>query len=92
MAFPPEHWTRIYSTNPLERLNREIRRRTDVVGVFPDEAATLRLVGALLIERADDWEVERRPFSLESMRKLTAPDPADLLVAEPQPLRLPPTR
>jgi putative transposase len=92
MAFPPEHWTRIYSTNPLERLNREIRRRTDVVGVFPDEAATLRLVGALLIERADDWEVERRPFSLESMRKLTAPDPADLLAAEPQPLRLPPTR
>jgi len=92
MTFPQEHWTRIYSTNPLERLNREIRRRTDVVGVFPDEAAALRLVGALLIERADDWEVERRPFSLESMRKLTAPDPADLLAAEPQPLRLPPTR
>ena len=92
MAFPQEHWTRIYSTNPLERLNREIRRRTDVVGVFPDEAATLRLVGALLIERADEWEVERRPFSLESMRKLTAPDPAALLAAEPQPLRLPPTR
>jgi putative transposase len=92
MAFPPEHWTRIYSTNPLERLNREIRRRTDVVGVFPDEAAALRLVGALLIERADEWEVERRPFSLESMRKLTAPDPADLLAAEPQPLRLPPAR
>jgi putative transposase len=45
MAFPPEHWTRIYSTNPLERLNREIRRRTDVAGVFPDEAATLRLLG-----------------------------------------------
>jgi transposase-like protein len=92
MAFPPEHWTRIYSTNPLERLNREIRRRTDVVGVFPDETAALRLVGALLIERADEWEVERRPFSLESMRKLTAPAPADLLAAEPQPLRLPPVR
>jgi transposase-like protein len=92
MAFPPEHWTRIYSTNPLERLNREIRRRTDVVGVFPDEAAALRLVGALLIERADEWEVERRPFSLESMRKLTAPDPANLLVTAPQPLRLPPVR
>jgi putative transposase len=92
MAFPSEFWTRIYSTHPLERLNREIRRRTDVVGVFPDEAATLRLAGALLIERADDWEVERRPFSLESMRKLTAPDPADLLVAAPQSLRLPPKR
>jgi transposase-like protein len=92
MTFPREHWTRIYSTNPLERLNREIRRSTDVVGVFSDGAATLRLVGALLIERADEWEVERRPFSLESMRKLTAPDPAALLAVEPQPLRLPPTR
>ena len=67
-------------------------RRVDVVGVFPDEAATLRLVGALLFERADEWEVERRPFSLESMRKLTAPDPADLLAVAPQPLCLPPTR
>lgn len=93
MAFPKEHWTRIYSTNLLERLNREIRRRTDVVGVFPDEASALRLVGMLLIERADEWEVERRPFSLESMRKLTAPDPAEWLArAEPQPLRLPPIR
>lgn len=93
MAFPKGHWTRIYSTNWLERLNREIRRRTDVVGVFPDEASALRLVGTLLIERADDWEVERRPFSLESMRKLTVPDPAEwLAAAEPQPLRLPPVR
>jgi putative transposase len=75
MAFPPEHWSRIYSTNPLERLIREIRRRTDVVVVFPDEAAVLRLVEAVLMERADEWEVERRPFSLESMRKLTAPAP-----------------
>jgi len=44
MAFPPEHWTRIYSTTPLERLNREIKRRTDVVGVFPDEPSVIRLV------------------------------------------------
>ena len=79
MAFPPEHWSRIYSTNPLERLNRESKRRTDVVGLFPDEASLLRLVGAALMERADEWEVERRPFSLESMRKLTAPDPGMLL-------------
>lgn len=92
MAFPREHWTRIYSTNPLERLNREIRRRTDVVGVFPDDASAIRLVGAVLMERADEWEVERRSFSLESMRKLTAPDPQALLQAEAEPLRLAPAR
>jgi transposase-like protein len=90
MAFPPEHWSRIYSTNPLERLIREIKRRTDVVGVFPDPAAVVRLVGAVLMERADEWEVERRPFSLESMRKLTAPDPEALLLMEASPLRLAP--
>ena len=90
MAFPPEHWSRIYSTNPLERLNREIKRRTDVVGVFPDEASVVRLVGAVLMERADEWEVERRPFSLESMRKLTAPDAELLLEMEASPLRLAP--
>jgi transposase-like protein len=90
MAFPPEHWTRIYSTNPLERLNREIKRRTEVVGVFPNEAAVVRLVGAVLMERADEWEVERRPFSLESMHKLTAPDPEAVLQIEASPLRLAP--
>jgi len=90
MAFPPEHWTRIYSTNPLERLNREIKRRTEVVDVFSNEGSVVRLVGAVLIERADEWEVERRPFSLESMRKLTAPDPETLLQTETSPLRLAP--
>jgi len=74
MAFPREHWTRLYSTNVLERLNREVKRRTDVVGVFPDVAAVVRLVGAVLLELDDEWQVERRYFSQESMRKLLAPE------------------
>ena len=88
MAFPPEHWTRIYSTNPLERLNKEVKRRTNVVGVFPDEAAVVRLIGAVLLEQADEWEVDRRYFSQESMRRLTEPEP--LLLAEAAPFRLAP--
>jgi len=88
MAFPPEHWTRIYSTNPLERLNKEVKRRTNVVGVFPDEAAVVRLIGAVLLEQADEWEVDRRYFSQESMRRLTEPEP--WLLAEAAPFRLAP--
>jgi transposase-like protein len=70
MHFPAEHWTRIYSTNPLERLNKEVKRRTNVVGVFPDVASAIRLVGAVLQELDDEWQAGRRYFSLESMRKL----------------------
>jgi transposase-like protein len=55
MAFPAELWTRIYSTNPLERLNKEVKRRTNVVGVFPDGGSVTRLVGAVLLEIADEW-------------------------------------
>ena len=62
MAFPPEHRTRIASTNPLERLNREIKRRTRVVGIFPNEAAVTRLVGAILLEQSDEWAVERARY------------------------------
>jgi putative transposase len=90
MVFPQEHWKRIYSNNPLERLNKEIKRRTNVVGVFPNEQAVIRLVGAILSEQADEWEVARRYFSLESMRKLIEPEP--LVVAEPMPLTLAPVR
>ena len=88
MAFPPEHWSRIYSTNPLERLNREIKRRTNVVGVFPDVPSVNRLVGSLLIGHNDEWQVTRRYFSLQSMRKLTHPELNAAL--GPVPLRLAP--
>jgi putative transposase len=88
MNFPEEHWTRIYSTNPLERLNKEVKRRTNVVGIFPDGASVIRLVGAVLMEVSDEWQVGRRYFSQESMKKLLEPE--TLLVAEPEPLRLAP--
>jgi putative transposase len=88
MAFPIEHWSRIYSTNPLERLNREIKRRTNVVGIFPDQASVIRLVGSILIEVSDEWQIGRRYFSRESMKKVLEPEP--LLVADQAPFCLAP--
>ena len=76
-GFPKEHWRQLWSNNSLERLNREIRRRTDVVGIFPDRAAIVRLVGTLLAEQNDEWAVTRRYMSAESIAKAVAPPPTE---------------
>ena len=74
-AFPPSHWRKLRSTNPLERFNREIGRRTDVVGIFPDDRSLIRLAGMLCIEQNDEWLVGRGYLSAES---------SSLCLAEPE--------
>ena len=69
-AFPQEHWQKIWSNNPLERVNKEIKRRTNVVGIFPTEGSVIRLVGSILSEQHDEWQVCKRYFSAGSLAKL----------------------
>lgn len=72
MGFPAQHRTKLHSTNPLERLNGEIKRRSDVVGIFPNEAAVTRLIGALLLEQNDEWATQRSRYrSLETITPLS---------------------
>jgi putative transposase len=79
MSFPPQHRTKLHSTNPLERLNGEIKRRTEVVGIFPNEASIVRLVGAILLEQNDEWAVQRaRYMTLETIAPL-GDDPTVIL-------------
>ncbi len=84
MAFPVQHRTKLHSTNPLERLNKEIKRRADVVGIFPDERSIVRLIGAVLLEQNDEWQLQHRYMQVEAMAELLQPG------SEADPLRLPP--
>jgi putative transposase len=70
MAFPRQHWPKLHSTNPLERLNKEVKRRADVVGIFPNQASITRLVGAILLEQNDEWQLQHRYMPLETMASI----------------------
>lgn len=78
MDFPKEHWAQISSTNPLERVNKEIKRRSDVIGIFPNDDAIIRLVGALMLEQNDEWAVARRYMALESLARIVDNAPVRL--------------
>lgn len=89
MVFPAELWTRIYSTNPLEKPNKDVKRRNNVVGIFPDGCPVTRLVGTVLLEIAEEWRVagHRRYFRLTTARLI---EPEPVLVAEAVPFHLAP--
>jgi putative transposase len=84
MGFPVQHRTKLHSTNPLERLNKEVKRRADVVGIFPSEPSIVRLIGAVLLEQNDEWQLQHRYMQLEAMAELASP------AAEPEPAQIPP--
>ncbi len=84
MTFPAQHRTKLHSTNPLERLNKEVKRRADVVGIFPNEDAIVRLVGAVLMEQNDEWRTQNRYMQIEGFA-----EPPDK-IADLKPLQITP--
>ena len=72
MAFPRQHRTKLHSTNPIERLNKEVKRRADVVGIFPNEASIIRLIGAVLFEQNDEWQTQHRYMQVEAFAQIDA--------------------
>jgi transposase-like protein len=85
MAFPAQHRTKLHSTNPLERLNKEVKRRADVVGIFPNEDSIVRLIGAVLLEANDEWQLQHRYMQVEAMAELNPPT-----IEEEMPLQITP--
>jgi transposase-like protein len=83
-GFPAQHRAKLHSTNPLERLNKEVKRRADVVGIFPGEASITRLIGAVLLEQNDEWPLQHRYMQVEAMAELMTP------TTEPEPAQIPP--
>jgi transposase-like protein len=70
MTFPCQHRTKLHSTNPIERLNKEVKRRADVVGIFPNESAIMRLIGAVLFEQNDEWQIQNRYMQVEAFDQI----------------------
>ncbi len=81
MTFPKDHRTKLHSTNPLEHLNKEVKRRTHVVGIFPNQAAIARLVNAIVIEHNYEWAVCRRYMTLETLAQISHPDQSSIQIA-----------
>ena len=88
-GFPADHWTKLRSTNPLERFNREIGRRTDVVGIFPNDRALIRLAASVVIEQNDEWLVGRRYLSAHSLDTLLDQDKEEQTTTEKRPASSP---
>ena len=80
MTFPAQHRTKLHSTNPLERLNKEVKRRADVVGIFPNEDCIIRLIGAVLLEQNDEWQIQHRYMQVEAFAQIDAAE-SDLLLS-----------